>query len=185
MCVGRVKNAPACKPTHEADFPKMSKILTNFPLDKQLNRCYNKNVLKREEQQSDRPHRGQKESDTMTKLTYVNALEVALTYLPDEIDDAVRDKLTALRDQLVLKRHAAKTGERKPTKAQKENEQVKVTIKSHMGLEPKQCKDIAAECGLSLQKVSALLKQMVAAGDVVKTEGKGDKGGKVSLFRLA
>lgn len=42
----------------------------------------------------------------MTKMTYVAAIEAALTYLPDEIDDDVRERLTALRDQLAKQKQA-------------------------------------------------------------------------------
>ncbi len=57
----------------------------------------------------------------MTKLTYVSALEVAINAVSDE---AVKEKLEALKAS-VAKRNA---GERKPSKAQKENEAIKAEI---------------------------------------------------------
>lgn len=134
---------------------------------------------------------GQKESDIMTttKTTYVSTINAVLTAIDKQSFEGITaehiDKLVALAAALEKRNASKSAGERKPTKTQRENELVKATIKSHMGLEPKQCKEIAAECELSPQKVSALLKQMVEAGEVIKTQGKGDKGGKVSLFRLA
>lgn len=107
----------------------------------------------------------------MTKMTYVQALENALTLVTDA---ETRDKLTALRDQLV-KRNSAPS---KPTKVQVANEGVKATILATLDNADKPLTvtevqeanaDLAA---LSNQKVSALLAQMVAAGAVVKTVEK-------------
>lgn len=93
----------------------------------------------------------------MTKMTYVNAIDSAINGV---ITEEVREKLEALKVQLVKRN----SGERKPTKTQKENESVKAEILSLLTAEGKQCKDIAATLGLATQKVSALLKQLVDAG---------------------
>ena len=102
----------------------------------------------------------------MTKMTYVDALNIALTAdLPEE----VKEKLTALRDQ-TAKRNS---GERKPTKTQMANvtlgEKVlavlrdagkPVTVTELMALD----EELG---GLSNQKVSAILRGL---GDKVVKE---------------
>lgn len=59
----------------------------------------------------------------MTKMTYVAAIEAALTYLPDEIDDEVRERLTALRDQLAKQKQA--TDAKREEHAERRREYVK------------------------------------------------------------
>lgn len=77
-----------------------------------------------------------------------------------------------------------KTGNRKPTANQKENEGFKATILDVLTTEGKTVSEIMAmneELGnLTNQRVSALLRQLILAGEVVKT-----KEGKKSLFALA
>lgn len=97
----------------------------------------------------------------MTKMTYVQALEIAINAVADEI--AV-ERLEALKAQLV-KRSGA---ERKPTKAQMENEGIKARILETLTAEGQQCKAIAETLGISGQKCSALLKQLVDAKVVEK-----------------
>lgn len=58
----------------------------------------------------------------------------------------------------------------KPTKAQIENEAIKVKIAEAMGTEPQTANAIAKAVGQSTNKVAALLKQIEG---VVKVEGKG------------
>ena len=57
----------------------------------------------------------------MTKMTYVDAVNFALNVVADE---AVKEKLTALRDSLVKRN----TADRKPTKTQVANEGLKADI---------------------------------------------------------
>ena len=97
----------------------------------------------------------------MTKMTYVQALEIAINAVADEV--AV-ERLEALKAQLV-KRSGA---ERKPTKAQMENEGIKARILETLTAEGQQCKAIAEALGISGQKCSALLKQLVDAKVVEK-----------------
>lgn len=97
----------------------------------------------------------------MTKMTYVNAIENAIN---GNMTEEVIEKLTALKGQLEKRN----SGERKPTKAQVANEQVKVDILGVLTSEGKQCKDIAETLGISGQKCSALLKQLVDGGKAVK-----------------
>lgn len=93
----------------------------------------------------------------MTKMTYAVALEVAINSVSDS---EVREKLEALKAS-IEKRNS---GERKPTKTQRENEGIKGDILAQLTDEGKQCKDIAEALGISGQKCSALLKQLVDAG---------------------
>ena len=101
----------------------------------------------------------------MTKMTYAQALDTAINFLNENIqygDDfsATVEKLEALKTQLA-KRSGA---ERKPTKAQVENEGIKARILETLTAEGQQCKAIAEALGISGQKCSALLKQMVDNG---------------------
>ena len=76
-----------------------------------------------------------------------------------------------------------KAANKKPTKAQVENEGVKERILAALTNEGQTVTDILAtlnDTALSNQKVSALLRQMVADGAVVKSTDK-----KRSLFALA
>lgn len=93
----------------------------------------------------------------MTKMTYAVAIDSALNGV---VTDEVREKLEALKAQLAKRNK----GERKPTKTQRENERVKAQIADLLTTEGKQCKDIAEALGISGQKCSALLKQMVEGG---------------------
>lgn len=113
----------------------------------------------------------------MTKMTYVEALNVALTAdLPEE----VKEKLTALRDQ-TMKRNSA---ERKPTKAQVANEALKAQMLEVLDTTPRTVTEVMglaeALSALSNQKVSALLNALVEDGKVVKTTEK-----RKSYFALA
>ncbi len=105
----------------------------------------------------------------MKTITYIDALNTALTAdLPDEI----KDKLTALRDQ-IAKRNSA---ERKPTKAQKANEELKVIVFECLGADPQTVTEIMGQderlSVLSNQKVSALVNALVDEGKAVKTVEK-------------
>lgn len=108
----------------------------------------------------------------MTKMTYVNALEMAIN---GEMTNEVKEKLEALKAQLVKRA----SGERKPTKAQRENEGVKSEILAVLSTEGKQCKDIAEAVGISGQKCSALLKQLVDNGSAEKYTEK-----RVTYFKV-
>lgn len=119
---------------------------------------------------------------TNTKLTYVSTINTILTAIRDQSFEGITDehveKLIAL-GQSLEKRNASKGT--KPTKTQKENAEVKVQILSFLqGVDSAKCGDIATAVGISGQKCSALLSQLVTAGEVVKTEEK-----RVSLFSLA
>ena len=106
----------------------------------------------------------------MEKLTYVNAINFALKAINgedigEEAKVAVAEKLIAL-GQSLEKRNASKSG--KPTKTQKEN------------AEGQKCGDIAEKVGISGQKCSALLRQLIDTNQVEKYEDK-----RVTYFRIA
>jgi hypothetical protein len=110
-----------------------------------------------------------KEVDTMT---YIEALNVAIANLNDA--EAV-EKLTALRDQHIKRASA----ERKPTPKQVENAGFKADVLAWM--EPDTLYTAAdivkgvpsvVAAGISTQRVSAMLTQLVNDGSVIKTEDK-------------
>jgi predicted transcriptional regulator len=70
---------------------------------------------------------------------------------------------------LLDKKHGAK---KTPTKTQLENVAVKAEIVDALAATPEGLKatPLAEVVGISVQKCSALLRQLVAAGDVVRTE---------------
>lgn len=92
----------------------------------------------------------------MTKMTYVSALEVAINAVSD---GEVKDKLTALKAQIAKKNSA----DRKPTKTQVANEQVKADMVSYLSeqIDGKTAGEIAEVFGISNQKASALLTSLV------------------------
>ena len=112
----------------------------------------------------------------MTKITYIDALNAALSC---DLSNEVKEKLTALRDQ-ITKRNTTKSD--KPTKTQRENAEVKARILECLThtLQGLRCGEIANEIGISGQKCSALLSQLVKTGEVVKREGEK----RVTLFLL-
>ena len=105
-----------------------------------------------------------KEVDTMT---YVDALNVAIATLSDA--EAV-EKLSALRDQYVKRASA----ERKPTAKQTENAGIKTQILGELEADVLYTAGDVAKLfeGLTVQRVSALLTQLVNDGALVKTVDK-------------
>ena len=105
----------------------------------------------------------------MTKMTYAVALDVAIASVSD---DAIKDKLSALKAQLAKK----SSGERKMTATQKENVGFKDAILNGLGDGKYTITDIMKSVGavstLSNQRVSALVRQMVADGLLVREEIK-------------
>jgi len=118
----------------------------------------------------------------MTKMTYVNALDTAINFLNENIqygDDfsATVEKLEALKVQLAKRN----SGERKPTKTQKENEGLKEDIFAFVSENgAKRAGDVASHFGISGQKATALLKQIVDSGRLEKYAEK-----RVTFFRVA
>lgn len=108
-------------------------------------------------------------------ITYVDALEVAINAVADT---EIAEKLSALKAQ-VAKRHSSS----KPTKNQIANEGIKEQIISVLAnYENVTVKELLEllDGDYTSQKISALLRQLVTAGKVVKTTEK-----KVSRFSLA
>lgn len=103
------------------------------------------------------------------KITYAVALDVAIKAVGE---GEVAEKLTALKAQLAKK----SSGERKPTATQKENVGFKEAIVNGLGDDKYTITDIIKAVpevgGLSNQRVSALVRQLVADGVLVREEIK-------------
>lgn len=106
----------------------------------------------------------------MDKMTYVKALDVAIEALTD---GEVKNKLIALKASIEKKNSA----ERKPTATQQANEGFKSAIIA--GMEENKgytitdlMKSIPEIADLSNQRVSAIVRQMVEAGTLVREEIK-------------
>ena len=99
----------------------------------------------------------------MTKLTYAVALDVAINAVADE---AVKEKLIALKAQIEKKNSA----ERKPTKAQVANAELKDKIADLLRISENgmTATEIAENFGISNQKASALLTSMVTDEVIVR-----------------
>ena len=129
----------------------------------------------------------------MTKITYVEALEIALSRLNatdtfvtydyaengERIENAqsmqmVIDKLTALREQQI-KRNSS---DKKPTKMQEGNELIKAHIMEVMEIVGKpatvsELMQADEQLGdMNNQKVASLIRQLVEAGKVQRLEEK-------------
>ena len=106
----------------------------------------------------------------MEKMTYVKALEIAIA----TVDNAeAKAKLTALQASIAKKNSA----ERKPTATQTANAGFKVAIENGMELGKKYTitdlmKSISELADLSNQRVSAIVRQMVESGTLVREEIK-------------
>lgn len=92
----------------------------------------------------------------MTKMTYVSALDVAINAVSDT---EVREKLEALRAQIAKKNSA----ERKPTKAQVANEELrdKIVTLLRASASAMTASEIADVFGVSNQKVTALMGRLL------------------------
>lgn len=101
----------------------------------------------------------------MTKMTYVQALSIALNMLNDEQGE-VAEKLTALKAQIEKKN----SSERKPSKTQVANESLKSEMVEYLSTqdEGKSATEIAEMFGISNQKASALLTSLVNDRKVVR-----------------
>ena len=114
----------------------------------------------------------------MTNMTYVDALEIAIAVVTDEV---AIEKLTALKAQME-KRKTSK----KPTKTQQENELIMEQIALDLAEfeEPVTVTELITQGdgldGLTNQKVSALLRKMKEADRVIKIMD-----GKKAKFTLA
>lgn len=104
-------------------------------------------------------------ANKMTKRDYFNRI---LSYAHDEDKDFILHEL-----DLLAKKNS---GERKPTANQKVNEDIKSAIVEGLGGSKMTigeiCKSVEACNDLSSQKVSALVRQLVIEGKVVREEVK-------------
>ena len=135
------------------------------PLDKPHKVWYNLNVIK-----GRKTLKNQKGIDTMEKLTYSKALDVAIAAVAE---GEVRDKLVALKASLEKKNSA----ERKPTATQTANEGFKEAILAGITEDGKYTitdliKTVPEISELSNQRVSAIVRQMVETGSLVREEIK-------------
>lgn len=103
-------------------------------------------------------------------LTYSKALEIAISAVAETPE--VAEKLTALKAQIDKKNSA----ERKPTKTQQANAEMKERILDFLlsAEEDVTATDVANAFGVSNQKATALLTAMVADSQIVR-ETKGRK----------
>ena len=101
------------------------------------------------------------------KMTYVSAISDVLNGVA--LTDEHIEKLTALKASLEKRA----SGERKPTATQKANVEVKGKIAEFLADGTlRTATEVGTALGISNQKASALLKQMVEAGSVVKSVDK-------------
>jgi hypothetical protein len=104
----------------------------------------------------------------MTKMTKRDYFNRILSYAHEE------DKEFLLHELDLLARK--NSGERKPTATQEANEVIKVAIVEGLGGNTwtigEICKNVPACTDLTSQKVSALVRQLVLEGTVVRTEEK-------------
>ena len=110
----------------------------------------------------------------MTKIERFNEMLNKYEFTADEVA-FIENEIA-----LITKRNARKST--KPTKAQIANIAVKESLANVLGeaTEPLTAKAVGELVSISPQKASALLKQMIESGEVVKEVVKGK-----SLFRLA
>lgn len=121
----------------------------------------------------------------MTKVTIADKFDALADYIQNgenSIFPTPEDAIEFINDR--KEKAMKKAGNRKPTAQQKENEGFKESILDVLTSEGKTVSEIIAMSddlsGLTNQRVSALLRQLVLAGKVVKT-----KEGKKSLFAIA
>jgi len=115
-------------------------------------------------------------ANKMTQKDYFNEIIALAT-------ENGRNDLVAFCEDRIEKLARKSGGSRKPTKTQVENEGIKDTILEVLGeIAPATATMVATDprVNVSNQKVSALLKQLIEVGKVVKTVDKGK-----SLFSVA
>jgi predicted transcriptional regulator len=110
----------------------------------------------------------------MTKMTITEQINaIAFETLTEEQFNFLVER--------ALKSVRKSNGERKPTKVQKENEGIKAQMREVLAdSEGMTATAVGKAVDISVQKASALLGQMVKAGEVVKA-----KDGKATIFTVA
>lgn len=110
-----------------------------------------------------------------TKMTYATALDMVLAIDEVKANDELAEKLTALKES-VSKKSTSKSN--KPNAKQRANEEIKEKIMEILFAEPTRLFTISEICKaytdeeLSNQKVSSLVRQLVAEDKVKRTEDK-------------
>lgn len=110
-----------------------------------------------------------------TKMTYATALDMVLAIDEVKANDELAEKLIALKES-VSKKSTSKSN--KPNAKQKANEEIKEKIMEILFAEPTRLFTISEICKaytdeeLSNQKVSSLVRQLVAEDKVKRTEDK-------------
>lgn len=121
-----------------------------------------------------------------TKMTYAQAIDFTLQVLNENYFEGIEEekvmameKLNALKEQLAKRNSSGAL--KKPTKTQNENEQFKVKIVDFLTeeVDGMTATEIGSALGVSCQRASAILSQMVKAEVVTKV-----KEGKVTRFVL-
>ena len=107
----------------------------------------------------------------MEKMTNVKAIDYVVVNFGEELPTEVAEKLTAIKASF-----ERKATNRKPTKVQEANVELKNAIVEVLTAEGATVSEIMGKAdvfaGLSNQKVSALLKQLVDEGKAVKVVDK-------------
>ena len=110
-----------------------------------------------------------------TKMTYATALDMVLAIDEVKANDELTEKLIALKES-VSKKSTSKSN--KPNAKQRANEEIKEKIMEILFAEPTRLFTISEICKLytheelSNQKVSSLIRQLVAEDKVKRTEDK-------------
>ena len=110
-----------------------------------------------------------------TKMTYATALDMVLAIDEVKANDELTEKLIALKES-VSKKSTSKSN--KPNAKQRANEEIKEKIMEILFAEPTRLFTISEICKLytdeelSNQKVSSLIRQLVAENKVKRTEDK-------------
>ena len=110
-----------------------------------------------------------------TKMTYATALDMVLAIDEVKANDELTEKLIALKES-VSKKSTSKSN--KPNAKQRANEEIKEKIMEILFAEPTRLFTISEICKsytdeeLSNQKVSSLVRQLVAEDKVKRTEDK-------------
>ena len=110
-----------------------------------------------------------------TKMTYATALDMVLAIDEVKVNDELAEKLIALKES-VSKKSTSKSN--KPNAKQKANEVIKEKLMEILFAEPTRLFTISEICKLytdeelSNQKVSSLIRQLVAEDKVKRTEDK-------------
>jgi hypothetical protein len=116
----------------------------------------------------------------MAKMTYSEALNFVLTNC--EIPEDVFERLTTAKATLDKRAENAKGKERKLSPAQQKEQDAlmafRTTVLNTMAAEPNRlwtCSELATQFGVSIPKISAVMKYWVGLDKVVRDGGKNNR----------